>query len=164
MYKFLTNFLTMSSFETVKELDVDMYLGKWYQIYGTPSNILFQGYGKCITAEYGLLDNDYLSVLNQQINKSGDLESIDGYAYIENESEPGKLMVHLNGTSFDAPYWIIELGNVENNQYQFSIVTNPLGTSMWTLVRDLENYDDNEIIQYLDDYEFNYVPIYQQNC
>ena len=39
----------------VEKLDVAKYLGDWYQVYGSPTNILFQGYGKCITANYGLL-------------------------------------------------------------------------------------------------------------
>jgi hypothetical protein len=34
---------------------------------------------------------------------------------------------------------------------------------MWTLVRDLENYDDEAIVKYLDDYEFKYVDIKHDN-
>ena len=34
---------------------------------------------------------------------------------------------------------------------------------MWTLVRDLENYDAEAIVKYLDDYEFKYVDIKQDN-
>ena len=44
-----------SSPQPVDKLDVAKYLGKWFQIYGAPTNMIFQGYGKCITAEYGLL-------------------------------------------------------------------------------------------------------------
>lgn len=161
MFGFFTALFAFTSFETVPELDVNKYLGRWYQVYGAPTNALFQGYGECITADYGLMDNGQVSVLNSQINRKGDLETISGYAYIKNETEPGQLTVHLDGTPVDAPYWVIELGPVENDEYQFSIITTPSGGSMWTLVRDLENFDDETIVKYLDDYEFKYVDIKQ---
>ena len=41
----------------------------------------------------------------------GDLIEMDGYAYYKDESEPGKLTVHLNGLSMDAPYWVVALGD-----------------------------------------------------
>lgn len=163
MFGFFTALFAFTSFETVPELDVNKYLGRWYQVYGAPTNVLFQGYGECITADYGLMDNGQVSVLNSQINRKGELETIGGYAYIKNETEPGQLTVHLDGTPVDAPYWVIELGPIENDEYQFSIITTPSGGSMWTLVRDLDNYDDETIVKYLDDYEFNYVSIKQDN-
>ena len=52
---------------TVNELKVNSYLGHWVQVYGSPTNVIFQGYGTCITADYGLLDNGYVSVLNSQL-------------------------------------------------------------------------------------------------
>ena len=49
---------------TVNELDLNNYLGHWVQIYGAPTNAIFQGYGTCATADYGLLDNGQVSVLH----------------------------------------------------------------------------------------------------
>ena len=74
--------------DTVQELDVNQYTGHWYQVYGAPTNVIFQGYGECITADYGLLDNGYVSVLNTQINENNEIETISGYAYYKNVSEP----------------------------------------------------------------------------
>lgn len=36
---------------------------------------------------------------------------MSGYAYYKNESEPGKLTVHLDGVPVDAPYWVLALGD-----------------------------------------------------
>lgn len=164
MMNFVTAFFAFSGIETVKELDVNKYLGTWYQVYGAPSNVLFQGYGECIQADYGLMENGQISVLNSQINRKGELDTIGGYAYVKNETEPGQLTVHLDGTPVDAPYWVVDLGPVENDEYQHSIVTSPSGKSMWALVRDLNNYDDEAIVQYLDENEFKYVEIEQNDC
>ena len=32
---------------TVTELNVNSYLGHWVQVYGAPTNAIFQGYGTC---------------------------------------------------------------------------------------------------------------------
>jgi lipocalin len=148
--------------DTIDQIDLDSYLGYWYQIYGSPTNVIFQGYGKCITAEYGSLDNGYISVLNSQRNLENELEQISGYAYYKNVSEPGKLTVHLDGTPVDAPYWIVLLGEVKDEQYQYSIITTPSGVSLWVLVRDIDSfleYYDEEVREFLEDNNYKYVAI-----
>lgn len=149
---------------TIQEIDLSKYLGNWYQIYGSPTNVIFQGYGKCITANYGLLENQDISVLNSQLNSKNELEQISGYAYFKNYSEPGKLTVHLDGTPVDAPYWIVKLGEVKDQQYQYSIITTPSGVSLWVLTRDIDTfffYYDKEVREFLDYYQFNYDSIKQ---
>ena len=69
---------------TVNQLNVNSYLGHWVQMYGAPTNVIFQGYGKCLTAQYNSLENGYVSVINSQINSNNDLEQITGYAYYTN--------------------------------------------------------------------------------
>lgn len=159
-----TSSFAMSSLQPVEKLDVAEYLGKWFQIYGAPTNVVFQGYGKCITAEYGALPDGNVSVLNAQLNAKNELEQIAGYAYYKNVSEPGKLTVHLDGTPVDAPYWVVSLGEIKNEQYQYSIVTTPSGISLWVLARNVEyflrNYDA-EVKQFLDAGEYKYVAIEQ---
>ena len=151
---------------TIQSIEVEQYLGKWYQVYGSPTNVIFQGYGKCITADYGLMENGDISVLNSQLNSKDELEQISGYAYYTNASEPGKLTVHLDGTPVDAPYWIVKLGEVKNEQYQYSIITTPSGISLWVLVRNMDDYFENydmEVKQFLSDYNYNYVTIKQDD-
>lgn len=59
---------------TINNLNIDNYLGHWVQVYGAPTNTIFQGYGTCITADYGLLDNGEVSVLNSQLDKNKEIE------------------------------------------------------------------------------------------
>jgi len=152
---------------TINELDLNSYLGHWVQMYGAPTNAIFQGYGTCATADYGLLDNGQVSVLNTQLNKNKEIEKINGYGYYANVSEPGKLTVHLDGVPVDAPYWIVKLGEIVDDQYQYSIVTTPSGISLWVLTRDVERFNElysKDVTDFLDANNFKYVPIKQTDC
>lgn len=174
MILFLSQFFTLLSVsfsktlpQTVQELDVNKYTGHWLQVYGAPTNILFQGYGECITADYGLLDNGYISVVNTQINENKEVEKINGYAYYKNISEPGKLSVHLDGVPVDSPYWVVKLGEIIDQQYQYTIITTPSGVSLWVLVRDLDSFFelyDTEVKAFLEEYNFLYTSIKQDEC
>jgi len=152
---------------TVTQLDVNRYLGHWYQIYGAPTNTIFQGYGTCITADYGLLDNGYISVMNAQLDENKQIEKYSGFAYYKNSTEIGKLTVHLEGVPVDAPYWVVKLGEVVDGQYQYSIITTPSGISLWVLVRDVNTfmqYYDQEVKTFLETYKYKYVVIPQIDC
>jgi len=151
----------------ITDINVLSYLGHWKQIYQSPTNIIFQGYGTCITADYGLLENGNVDVVNKQFNENNELEQISGYAYYKNISEPGKLTVHLDGVPVDSPYWIVKLGEEINNQYQYTIITTPSGISLWVLVRDIKMFMElynQEVIDFLEKYEFKYIDVKQDNC
>ena len=153
--------------DTVTTLNVNNYLGHWFQVYGSPTNVIFQGYGTCITADYGLLDDGYVSVLNSQLDENKQPETINGYAYYKNVSEPGKLTVHLDGVPVDSPYWVVKLGEIVENQYQYTIITTPSGVSLWVLTRDLDNFYklyDTEVKTFLNKYNFRYTTINQTDC
>jgi len=152
---------------TISSIDINSYLGHWTQVYEAPTNSIFQGYGTCITADYGVLENGNVSVVNSQLDENNEIEEITGYAYYKNISEPGKLTVHLEGVPVDAPYWIVKLGEVIENEYQYSIITTPSGVSLWVLARDLDRFFelyDEEVIEFLDNYNFRYILVPQDNC
>lgn len=152
---------------TISSINVDNYLGHWLQVYEAPTNVIFQGYGTCITADYGLLDNGDISVLNSQLDENKELEQISGYGYYKNFSEPGKLTVHLDGVPVDSPYWIVKLGEVKDNQYQYTIITNPSGISLWVLTRNVDEFKklyDKEVVEFLEQYNFKYKPVSQDAC
>jgi lysozyme C len=151
----------------INYLNINNYLGHWKTVYQAPTNIIFQGYGSCMTADYGLLENGNINVINSQINENNELEQIFGYGYYKNISEPGKLTVHLDGVPVDSPYWIVQLGESINNQYQYSIITTPSYISLWVLTRDIDTFYelyDDQVIEFLNKYNFKYVPISQNNC
>ena len=146
----------------ISEINVPSYLGHWKQIYQAPTNVIFQGYGTCITADYGLLDNGNINVINTQLDENDSIEQISGYAYYKNASEPGKLTVHLDGVPVDSPYWIVKLGEMVDNQYQYSIITTPSGISLWVLVRDIDvfmKYYNTEVEDFLHQYDFKYTAV-----
>ena len=151
----------------VTELSITNYLGHWLQVYESPTNVIFQGYGTCITADYGMLDNGNINVINTQINRDNEVEQINGYGYYKNISEPGKLTVHLEGVPVESPYWVIKLGEIKNNQYQYSIITTPSYLSLWVLVRDVTTFFElynKEVVEFLDNYQFEYTSVPQTNC
>lgn len=152
---------------TVKELDVSSYVGHWFQVYGAPFDFTFQGYGKCISADYEILSNGNVSVFNSQLSMKNKLQTISGYAYYQHKMEPGKLTVHLEGTPKDSPYWVVKLGEIVDDQYQYSVITTPTELSLWVLTRDVEVFAqkyDEEVRQYLDTNNFIYVAIQQSEC
>ena len=147
---------------TITSININNYLGHWDQVYQAPTNVIFQGYGTCITADYGLLENGNINVINTQLNENDEIEQITGYGYYKNISEPGKLTVHLEGVPVDSPYWIVKLGEVVDNQYQYSIITTPSGISLWVLVRDIDvfmKYYNTEVQDFLQMYDFKYTTV-----
>jgi len=163
-------FATVSAFGpvTVPELDVEKYTGRWYQVLGAPTNEIFQGYGTCLTADYAVLSNGSVSVVNSQLDKNGNLEQIEGHAYYKNASEPGKLTVYLQGTPFDGPYWVVKLGEVKNDQYQYSIITVPSQILLWVIARNVQDFYNEyakSVTGYLDSQKYHYETIIQDaNC
>ena len=62
-----------------------------------------------------------MSFSQQQIRD--DLQdSITGYAYYKNDDCCGYLTVKLDGTP-EAPYWVLELGPIVDDYYEYSIVS-----------------------------------------
>lgn len=151
----------------IESINLQNYLGHWIQVIESPTNQIFQGYGTCITADYGLLQNGNVNVVNTQLGETHNIEQIHGYGYYKNVSEPGKLTVHLEGVPVDSPYWIVKLGEIKDNQYQYSIITTPSYVSLWVLVRDLDSYSkyyEKEIRDFLDEYQFKYMDVVQVDC
>ena len=58
-------FLLAKEYKAVDELDLPNYMGKWFQVYQDNFNKLFQGVGKCSTANYQLVDDNKVSVFNK---------------------------------------------------------------------------------------------------
>ena len=94
------------------------------------------------------------------INYQGKLNdtniSINGMANTKNISEPGIINVDLlsEGISFD--YFILDNGPVINEQYQYSIITDEYGISLYVLIRELSEFTkyQKDIDQVLENYNF----------
>lgn len=176
MFKFLSIFLlfqkAFSNLSTVKELNLEKYEKRWYQVYGNKFDQTFQKYGNCITADYHIIPNGNVSVLNSEYSVTNKLEQITGYAYYSNDFDSrlnqGALKVHLDGVSHDSPYWVVNLGPVINYYYDWAIVTDPIKLSLFVLARDVNRFYidyDTHVSEILDGYGYNNViNISHTNC
>jgi len=126
--------------ETVASVDVERYMGTWYEIAKYP-NAFEQGcFG--VTAEYSLRDDGSVKVVNTCRTADGKEinNRIEGFATVADKTTNAKLTVYFF-YPFGAPYWILELG--EN--YEYAVVGDPSRSFLWILSRtptlDAETYD-----------------------
>ena len=125
-------------YKAVDELNIPQYMGKWYQVYKDNFDNLFQKNGICSTAEYVLGDDNIVKVLNKQITNNK-YDSISGIAYYNNNDCCGYLTVELEGQS-SAPYWVLQLGPIVEDQYDYSIVSDDKANSLFVLSRDVDRF------------------------
>lgn len=116
--------------QTVAEVDLKRYAGKWYEIASFPQR--FQKNCFCTTAEYSISDKGYIEVFNQ-CNKdsvNGRISSIKGKAFVEEGSNNAKLKVQFFWP-FKGKYWIIDLAP----DYSYAVVGHPNRKYLWILSR-----------------------------
>lgn len=114
---------------TIKDFDLNKYLGTWYEIARFPHSFEKDLIG--VTATYSLEDNGRVKVLNKGYKKSfnGELKSAYGKAKITNE--PGRLKVSFF-LFFYADYNILELDSVN---YQWALIGSSTPNYLWILSR-----------------------------
>ncbi len=112
------------------EIDLNRYLGKWYQIAALPQ--IFSFNAKCVTAEYSLNSDGSVKVVNKQITQDGSAQEIIGKATVEPNSGNAKLRVGFFGQQPAASnYWIVEIAD----DYSYAVVSDPNKTTWWILSR-----------------------------
>ena len=140
-------FSATHSYQPVDSLNLSQYDGLWYEVYGDRADRAFQGFGTCITAEYKIQGDNNVSVLNREIRKDGTVDTIEGYAFYDTNCTGGDLTVYLEGTPSNAPYWVLELGPVINDEYDYAIVSDDKQLTLFVLVRNVADffnlYNDN---------------------
>jgi apolipoprotein D and lipocalin family protein len=119
--------LSDNTLEVVSHVDLERYLGKWYEIARLPTS--FQEGCTETTATYSLLANGKVSVLNECLRK-GKPKTAKGTAKVADKTTGAKLKVTFFWP-FSADYWIIKLG--EN--YEYAVVGTPSRKYLWILSR-----------------------------
>jgi apolipoprotein D and lipocalin family protein len=117
---------------TVEYVSIDKYVGKWYSIYALPQrftkNCLAQ------TADYEIIDEKTISVLNTCIKKKGET-TINGKAVVSNARTNAELIVTFDNFftrlfKVKGDYNIIALDN-----YDFVMIGSNDRDSMWMMSR-----------------------------
>lgn len=128
------------SYQPVESLNLSQYDGLWYEVYGDLADRAFQGFGTCITAEYTIQGENNVSVYNREIRKNGTVDTIEGYAFYQDNATGGELTVYLGGTPSNAPYWVLELGPVVDEEYAYAIVSDDKQLTLFVLARNVSDY------------------------
>jgi apolipoprotein D and lipocalin family protein len=115
------------SLEVVPHVELEKYLGKWYEIAHLPAK--FQEGCNETTATYTLSKDGSISVLNQCI-KNGKMKQAKGKAKVVDKNSNAKLKVTFFWP-FRGDYWIIKLGN----KYDYAVVGTPNRKYLWILNR-----------------------------
>lgn len=114
---------------TVKSVELEKYVGTWYEIASFPNQ--FQKGCTCTTATYGKAD-DFVTV-NNRCFRDGEWSDIKGKAFPVEGSNSTKLKVQFFWP-FRGDYYIIEL----DNNYKYVLVGNPSRDYLWILSRTPE--------------------------
>ena len=113
--------------EVVPHVDLEKYLGKWYEIAHLPFR--FENDCTDITATYSLSKDGNVSVLNECL-KDGKLKRAKGKAKVVDKISGAKLKVTFFWP-FYGDYWIIDLGK----DYNYAVVGTPNRKYLWILSR-----------------------------
>jgi apolipoprotein D and lipocalin family protein len=119
--------LSNKTLEVVAHVDLEKYLGKWYEFAHLPAS--FQEGCTETTATYSLLPNGKVLVLNECIKK-GKPKKAKGTAKVADKNTGAKLKVTFFWP-FYADYWIIKLGD----NYEYAVVGTPNRKYLWILSR-----------------------------
>ena len=111
-------------------VDLDRYLGKWYEIASYPT--WFQRGCTASTAEYALLPDGKIEVTNRCRNDrtDGPVKESKGKAEVVDPNTNAKLKVWFFWP-FKGNYWIIDL----DDTYQWAVVGEPKRKYLWILSR-----------------------------
>jgi apolipoprotein D and lipocalin family protein len=117
--------------DVVDKVDVQRYLGKWYEIARLPFK--YQEGCNCTTAEYSLIDSTTIRVINtcRKDSITGEIDQATGKGFVVEGSNNTKLRVQFFWP-FRGDYWIIDL---DKENYSYAVVGNPSRKNLWILSR-----------------------------
>ncbi|OPX61397.1 MAG: outer membrane lipoprotein Blc [Methanomassiliicoccales archaeon PtaB.Bin215] len=122
--------IVMSELKTVEYVDIERYMGTWYEIAKFPQR--FEDGLVGITATYSLLPNGKVRVLNRGYvgDFNGKLKTARGKAWVVDKKTNAKLKVSFFWP-FAGDYWVIELGK----DYDYAVISEGSCRYLWILSR-----------------------------
>ena len=122
---------------TVPSVDLNRYAGRWYEVARYPNRFQKQCTGNT-SADYKLLPNGRIEVLNQCRKSDGSIKAAKGEARIVDSATNSKLEVRFAPSFLSflpfvwGDYWITDLGS----NYEYSVVGDPGRKYFWILARE----------------------------
>jgi len=175
----------MMTIQTVDPTDLNLFLGRWYQMYGSISSTLltFGNAGTqdtCVSADYTLSDDgSTIKVLNQGIRGSGGVVT-KIWGEVKATDNPGQRKLtfskflrgeeEISPPDFEGDYWIYKLGPIitvnNNERHAYAIVGGPLKpslgldkTQLFVLARDPATFKekyDKDVLEWTESNGFNH--------
>lgn len=147
----------------VKEVDLNRYKGKWYEIARLPN--WFERKLKCTSATYSLREDGRITIVNSgnYIEYPQKKNNAKGVAWIPDKNSPAKLKVQFFWP-FSGDYWIMEL----DKDYRYVLVGEPSFKYLWILSREKKMDDEtykrllNKAIE--NGYDVKPIIRVEQNC
>eukprot|EP00122_Pirum_gemmata_P020567 Pgem_evm1s19222 len=129
----------------VQGMELDSYMGRWYQVMTNQFTATrMEKLEKCITMDYFAAPNGKVELVKSSnlifdsVMKMQTLVEAD----IPNPAFPSKWSLpvgglrKIEGTNF----WVVKLGPKVENKYEYSVVTDPMGQSLFVLARDVQKF------------------------
>lgn len=125
-----TERLNLPTLRTVARVDLERYVGTWYEIAAFPQR--FQRGCTASTATYTLREDGLIDVVNRCRKGSvdGPEDSARGRARVVDRATRAKLEVSFF-RPFWGDYWIVDLGD----DYEYAVVGHPSRDYLWILAR-----------------------------
>jgi len=148
--------------KTVESVDVERYMGKWYEIAAYDHR--FERGCNCTTAEYELMDG-YVKVTNScnRDSVNGERTVATAKAFVVKGSNNARLKVQFVWP-FKADYYIIDLAD----DYSYAAVGHPSRDYLWVLSRTPQMGDSiyNQIVERISklDYDVSKLRKMVQKC
>jgi apolipoprotein D and lipocalin family protein len=122
--------LGLPPLQTVESVDLQRYLGSWYEIASFPQS--FQRGCTATTASYSMGEGGEIEVLNRCRKGAldGPEDSAKGRARVTDPTTNAKLEVSFFGR-FWGDYWVVDLGD----EYEYAVVGHPGRDYLWILSR-----------------------------
>ncbi|CEF70212.1 Calycin-like domain and Calycin domain-containing protein [Strongyloides ratti] len=152
----LTERFYRNLFHAIGELDIEKLMGKWYVIIDTPS----YHNEKCCVFDMKMIEkNKYTSSFSiKEYCKDGVQDIVIGGDGQQFGPDPGQILFHLNHPNDVCPYFLIKLGEINNdNVHEYMILSQPMKAPTIVLAREPEKFIQQhgvEIGQFLDKHGF----------
>jgi len=119
---------------TADYVDINKYIGKWYSIAALPQ--FFTRKCEAQTAEYGIRDENSITVLNTCIKDQKIKKTIDGQAIISNANTNAELIVSFNNFwtrlfRVKGDYIIMAL----DSEYKYVLIGSKSRKGLWIMSR-----------------------------